>query len=129
MARRAEIDLYLRRAEAFIEHARYDWERGNYDLCLFHLEQAAQLFIKARLLAVQGWFPRTHFLRRLLEELAALEKGSEIRALIQKYAVAFRNLERAYITARYFYEEFFEEEVRAAFAAVEALKTLLWGGT
>jgi len=37
-----------------------------------------------------------------------------------------RNLERAYITSRYLYDEFFEEEVDEAFRALNDLKELLW---
>jgi hypothetical protein len=35
-------------------------------------------------------------------------------------------LERAYISSRYFFEEFFEEEVLNAFEFVKKLKEFLW---
>ena len=37
-----------------------------------------------------------------------------------------RDLERAYISSRYIYEEFFDEEVKRAFQLYEKLKEVLW---
>jgi len=45
---------------------------------------------------------------------------------LNKYKVVLRNLERAYITSRYYFEEFFKEEVEEAFKALEELKKILW---
>jgi hypothetical protein len=39
-----------------------------------------------------------------------------------------RDLERAYISSHYIYEEFFEEEVKRAFEVVEKFKEILWKG-
>jgi len=37
-----------------------------------------------------------------------------------------RNLERAHISSRYLYEEFFEDEVENAFETVKKLEEILW---
>jgi HEPN domain-containing protein len=65
-----EIEILLKRAEVFKRDAENDFKNKNFDICMFHLEQAAQLLIKAKLLEVKGSFQRTHSLRALLLELA-----------------------------------------------------------
>lgn len=75
-----EIKFYIERADKFIKNAKFNYENKDYDLAMFHIEQAMQL----------------------------------------------RNLERAYITSRYFFEEFFKEEVEKSFEAFDKLKKILW---
>jgi len=48
------------RAKHFYKISGYDVREGRYDIALFHLEQAAQLAIKAYLLRGVGDFPRVH---------------------------------------------------------------------
>lgn len=114
----------LQRAKGFIEDAEFDLGRRRFDLAMFHLEQAAQLMIKAKLLDVIGYYRRTHMLRELLSDLANLWKGEEVREFIQTYRQELRDLERA--TARYTYEDFFRDEVERALSAVKKLEVLLW---
>jgi HEPN domain-containing protein len=45
----------------------FDAREGRYDIALFHLEQAAQLALKAHLYRTVGDFPKTHSLREVLE--------------------------------------------------------------
>lgn len=123
---REEIELFLRRAEIFRRDAEFDFRNGNYDICMFHLEQAFQLLIKAKLLEVKGSYSRTHLLRRLLLELAENWNRDDVLRFIEEYKTVLRDLERAYISSRYTYEEFFEEEVKRAFHAYEELRKLLW---
>jgi len=65
-----EIEILLKRTEAFKRDAESDFKNKNFDICMFHLEQTAKLFIKAKLLEIKGSFQRTHSLRALLLELA-----------------------------------------------------------
>jgi HEPN domain-containing protein len=123
---REEIEILLKRAEVFKEDAENDFKNKNFDVCMFHLEQAAQLLIRAKLLEVKGSFQRTHSLRALLLELAESWKKEEIKKFIEENKEVLRDLERAYISSRYIYEEFFEEEVKRAFDVVEKLKEMLW---
>ncbi len=118
-----EIKMYLERAEKFKKNAQFNFENGDYDLAMFHIEQACQLMIKAKLLDMKGYFERTHSLRRLLSEVMDIEGVEEF---LNKYKVVLRNLERSYITSRYYFEEFFKEEVEEAFEALEELKKILW---
>jgi len=84
------------------------------------------LLIKAKLLEVKGSYSRTHLLRRLLLELAENWNRDDVLRFIEEYKTVLRDLERAYISSRYTYEEFFEEEVKRAFHAYEELRKLLW---
>jgi HEPN domain-containing protein len=123
-----EIEILLRRAEAFKRNAQNDFENKNFDISMFHLEQAMKLLIKAKLLEVKGSFQKSHSLRTLLLELAENCKKEEIKKFIEENKEVLRDLERVYISSRYIYEEFFEEEVKRAFDVVEKLKEMLWKG-
>jgi HEPN domain-containing protein len=125
---REEIEILLKRAEVFKRDAENDFKNKDFDISMFHLEQVAQLLIKAKLLEIKGSFQRTHSLRTLLLELAENWKKEEIKKFIEENKEVLRDLERAYISSRYIYEEFFEEEVKRAFEVVEKLKEMLWKG-
>lgn len=121
-----EIELLLKRARIFREHAEIDYRKSYFDFAMFHLEQAAQLMIKAKLLDLKGSFQKTHLLRELLSELAESWKNPRISEFIEKNKTVLRDLERAYISSRYIYEEFFREEVEKALKMVKELEELLW---
>jgi len=118
-----EIKMYIERAEKFRKNAEFNFRNGDYDLAMFHIEQSMQLLIKAKLLDLKGYFERTHSLRKLLSELTDIEG---VKDFLNKYKIVLRNLERAYITSRYYFEEFFKEEVEEAFKALEELREILW---
>jgi HEPN domain-containing protein len=123
---REEIEILLKRAEAFKRDAEVDYKNGDFDISMFHLEQAIQLLIKAKLLEIKGSYTRTHSLRRLLLELADFWGKNEIKEILEQHKYTLRDLERAYISSRYIYEEFFDEEVKRAFQLYEKLKEVLW---
>ena len=117
----------IKRAKVFVKDAKNNFKNKDFDVCMFHLEQAAQLLIKAKLLDLKGVFPRTHSLRLLLLELKKEGfKQTELEEFVEKNKKVLRNLERAYISSRYMYEEFFEDEVKDAFRVVRELEGLLW---
>ncbi len=118
-----EIKMFLERAEKFRKNAKFNFDNGDYDLAMFHIEQSMQLLIKAKLLDLKGYFERTHSLRKLLNELRDIEG---VEDFLKKRKVVLRNLERAYVTSRYYFEEFFKEEVEEAFEALEELREILW---
>lgn len=120
-----EIKILVRRARIFEENAKINFKNKDYDISMFHLEQAAQLLIKAKLLDIKGSFQMTHSLRRLLLELAEKWEKDKILNFIKENKKTLRNLERAYISSRYIYEEFFKDEVEKAFEVIEKLKKLL----
>jgi len=49
-------DFLRRRALSFLESARADYDRGDYDLVLFHVEQFLQLYLKHLLYRKRGIF-------------------------------------------------------------------------
>ncbi len=118
-----EVRLYIERAEKFRKNAEFNFKNGDYDLAMLHIEQSMQLLIKAKLLDLKGYFERTHSLRKLLSEIMEIEG---VRDFLIKYKTVLRNLERAYITSRYYFEEFFKEEVEEAFEALKEVKETLW---
>ena len=120
------IKVFLRRARVFENDARNNFKNGDFDIAMFHLEQAAQLMVKAKLLDLKGSFQRTHSLRRLLSELSDLTGSDELKRFIDMNKRVLRDLERAYISSRYIYDEFFEEEVKEAFRVVNELRRILW---
>ncbi|MDJ0274637.1 MAG: HEPN domain-containing protein [Aigarchaeota archaeon] len=60
-----------RRALAFLEDAKSDFARGEYDLVLFHVEQFMQLYLKHLLYLKLGDFPKTHSPSDLFRLLAS----------------------------------------------------------
>ena len=82
LSREEEEKRLLKRLMGFLETAEYQIGRGLYDLAAFSLEQALQLFLKARLLAEGIDYPRTHSVRALLEilsEVVAEDKKAVIK--------------------------------------------------
>ena len=121
-----ETKIFLKRADSFIKDSLVDLERKDFDLAMFHIEQACQLIIKAKLLDLTGYFRKTHNLRELLKDLAKIFKRSEINKFIEERWNTLRNLEFSYISSRYLAEEFRKEEVESALEIYEKLKKLLW---
>ena len=127
MSKKDEEKNLLKRSERFIETAEYQLNRGFYDLAVFSLEQALQLFLKAKLLANGVDYPRTHSVRALLETLmeVAQEARSSIKHILDTYLMDLGVLEDAYITSRYVMREFKREEVeRLARVVKEVLEDL-----
>ena len=88
-----------------------------------------QLLVKAKMLDLKGYFERTHSLRKLLSDLKEIGGVTEVDRLLRKYRTEPRNLERAYITSRYYFEEFFKEEVEEAFKALDELRERYYGAS
>jgi HEPN domain-containing protein len=112
LSKKEEEENLLRRSERFMETADYQLKRGFYDLAVFSLEQALQLFLKAKLLANGVDYPRTPSVRALLEALmeVAQEERSAIKHILDTYLMDLGVLEDAYITSRYVMRDFRREE-------------------
>jgi len=107
--RREEEKRLLKRSSDFLETAEYQISRGFYDLAAFSLEQALQLFLKAKVLAEGVDYPRTHSVRVLLEilsDVSAEDKKSIVNGILENYLLELGVLEDAYITSRYVMREF-----------------------
>ncbi|MEM1944338.1 MAG: HEPN domain-containing protein [Nitrososphaerota archaeon] len=82
-----EGEFLRRRALAFLADAQMDFERGEYDLVLFHVEQFMQLYLKHLLYRRLGDFPKTYSPIELFRQLS---KTYEIEGVSEFYR---RNME------------------------------------
>jgi HEPN domain-containing protein len=124
VTRKEEGKRLFKRSRDFLETAEYQTSRGFYDLAVFSLEQALQLFLKARVLAEGVDYPRTHSVRTLLEILSELvpeDKKSTIKSVLENYLLELGMLEDAYITSRYVMREFTKQEVGKLTRAVKEM--------
>ena len=61
--------MFVEKAKGFEEMAKFNFDKNRYDLTMFCLEQATQIYIKAKLLELIGEFPRTHDLDKAVERV------------------------------------------------------------
>jgi HEPN domain-containing protein len=85
------VELLRRRSKTYYEYSQEAFERGDYDIAIFMVGQAAQLRVKSVILRILGYTPRTHRVRELLavlaEALSSLNKSSlasRIKALLKR---------------------------------------------
>jgi HEPN domain-containing protein len=71
MGSMSHVELLQRRSRAFYDYASTALERGDHDVVVFMCEQAAQLRLKALLLRMLGFMPRSHRVRELLGMLSS----------------------------------------------------------
>jgi len=124
VTRREEEKRLLKRSIDFLETAEYQTSRGFYDLATFSLEQAMQLFLKAKVLAEGADYPRTHSVRTLLEILSDLipkNKKHTVEGILESYLLELGMLEDAYITSRYVMREFTKQEAEKLTKAVKEI--------
>ena len=72
-------EVLRRRALAFLKDAEVDYERGDYDLVLFHVEQFLQLYLKYLLYKRLGDSPKSHSLVRLVKDVARVYDSNRLR--------------------------------------------------
>jgi HEPN domain-containing protein len=119
MVTKEVIEVLMKRSRRFLDLAKYNIEKGDYDLAAFNLEQGLQLYLKAEILKNGARFPHTYDLIDLLEFLYEIKKDEIIRRIISEYAVELGCLTDAYIMARYFTRKYTKEEVEKLLNAVE----------
>ncbi len=99
----------------FLKEAERNLEEGNYDFCLFHVEQMLQLLLKYLIAIRLGDYPKTHSLELLFRKCSQLF-GDKIKEFHKNNAVIITALEEAYIGARYldivFNKQIAEEAVK-----------------
>ena len=128
MTKKEEENRLLKRSKDFLETAEYQTSKGFYDLAAFSLEQAMQLFLKARLSAEGVEYPRTHSVRTLLEMLSELvpeSKKSTAKSILEHYLLELGMLEDAYITSRYLMREFTKQEAEKLTKAVKEIMRIV----
>lgn len=103
--RKDEEKSLLKRSRDFLETAEYQISRAFYDLAAFSLEQALQLFLKAKVLAEGVDYPRTHSVRVLLEMLSNLAPGNKkSRGNLGKIFAGTGNVRRCLHNITIYYE-------------------------
>ncbi|HIE36053.1 MAG TPA: HEPN domain-containing protein [Candidatus Omnitrophica bacterium] len=121
-----QADYLKERAEKFLKNAEDLFEKEEYDLSAFNLEQACQLFLKYYIFLIIGDFPKTHYLKRLMRELGKVYgKEEEIEKLIEENISVVSNLEDAYIGARYLPYIFEKKQVENMIVFTEKLLDFL----
>ena len=120
-----EVGKFKEKADAFLDTAIYNFEKGRYDLAAFNIEQAIQLYIKTKLLELLGEFPRTHSLVALLRELSRVFKEEEVERFVKENIGMLTKLSDVYITSRYYTREFYEDEVKELIEFAYKVRRLL----
>jgi HEPN domain-containing protein len=119
-------EILKERADEFVKLAEYAYKRKRYDLAMFNLEQAIQLYLKYKIWQKLGDFEKTHSIIKLLKDFGKVYKKSrKIKKLINDNLKLIRDLEIAYIESRYLPAQFLKEDVDKAFEFIEELKKLL----
>lgn len=124
MTKKEEEERLLKRSRDFLETSKYQRKSGIYDLAIFSLEQALQLFLKSQIMAQGAEYPRTHSVRVLLEILSAVaaeNKKPVIKCILDDYLMELGMLEDAYITSSYVSRDFSQSEADRLTKAVEEI--------
>ena len=113
MVRSEEVEVIRDRALRMLRASREHLIAGDYDLASFLAEQAAQLFLKYKVLVVTGEMPRTYSIRELLRILGKIT-GNEKRVseFIKGKRSMLIRLEEAYIALRYLFRRYEAEEAK-----------------
>ncbi|HDN76216.1 MAG TPA: HEPN domain-containing protein [Acidilobales archaeon] len=101
MSHISRVNTLIKRALEFLKEAERDLAEGLYNLAIFHTEQSLQLYLKAVLLKLTGYYPEAHGIRTLLSKLHSVIGKDEIIDFIRKYRKQLIEIEEAYIQARY----------------------------
>lgn len=104
------MSFLLENAKSFLRAAQRDLEASEYNLVLFHAEQALQLCVKYKLYLKYGDYPKTHALKELMEAL-----GHQYDPLLIDL------LENAYIASRCLPVRYSSETAKRALNEVERL--------
>jgi HEPN domain-containing protein len=99
--------LFLKeKSKKFYHNAIYLFEKGDYDLADFNMEQSCQLLVKYFLAKKMGEWPKTHYLVQLIKMLSEAYESKEIHDYLKENELFFDDLSDAYFTSRYFPKEF-----------------------
>ena len=118
---RLEAEALRKRFWEYMKTYEFHISNGMYALAVSDLEQALQLYVKAKLLDEGIAYPKTHSVRTLLELLAKVRRDNMLMELIERYSVELKLLEEAYISSRYVATEFRLNEVLRVKKALDEL--------
>ena len=116
-----EVELFLKRAENFLDGAKERFQKEDWDLTCFMAEQSVQLFVKATILEKGGEIPKTHSIRKLFGLIYQLTKNEVFK--YDRKALIF--LESAYLNSRYFSFKYEKEDAEEALKIAEEVKKLV----
>jgi len=105
-----ETDFLKKRAEEFFQRAKEDFEKQRFNLTVFDIEQAVQLWIKHLIFAKAQDFPKTHYFDILIKNLSEVYNNKKIEEFYKNHILEFKVLEEAYITTRYLPKDFAKDE-------------------
>jgi HEPN domain-containing protein len=96
-----EIEFLKEKAKKFYSNVKDLFKKGDYDLCVFNLEQSCQLYIKYLIAKKVGDWPKTHYLEALIKRLSEAYDKREIYDYFLENELFFDDLTDAYFTTRY----------------------------
>jgi HEPN domain-containing protein len=105
--------LTAERAQETLRLSEEALRQEMYDTAAFLAEQAAQLFIKHKILELTGEIPRTHTIRQLIAVLAECTGGrwrEELTEFAKRKRSLLIRLEEAYISSRYLFRRYDRDE-------------------
>ena len=106
-----KIKFLKERAEKFYKNALELFNKGEYNLSAFNLEQALQLYLKYLIAKQTGDWPKTHYLNELVDRLEEAYENSEIKKYKKEKELFFDDLSDAYFTSRYYPKNFSKDLV------------------
>jgi HEPN domain-containing protein len=115
-----DVAVFLDRARKFDDASKFFFDKGIYDLAAFHVEQAFQLYLKYILARELGYFPRTHSIYKLFKEASKID--AEFRSFYEEHEIILKDVEDAYLLARYFPREYSKTEVEKMLKVMEEFK-------
>ena len=101
-----EIEFLKKRAQKFYRNALELFEKGDYDLSAFNLEQALQLYLKYLIAKKLGEWPQTHYLDELIDKLSETYDRPEFKKYKEDNELFFDDLSDAYFQSRYYPKEY-----------------------
>lgn len=106
--RMKDIEFLKKRSREFWENAQELFKKGKYNLCVFNLEQAVQLWLKYLIGKKIGDWPKTHYIDELIKDFAKAYDNTEILEYFKEKEMFFEHLTDAYFVSRYYPREFSE---------------------
>ncbi|MGJ8454506.1 HEPN domain-containing protein [Pseudothermotoga sp. U03pept] len=100
------VEFLKEKSSRFYSNSLYLFQKGDYDLCAFNLEQSCQLLIKYLIAKRVGEWPKTHYLEILMKSLSEAYDRVEIYNYYLENELFFSDLSDAYFTSRYFPKPF-----------------------
>jgi len=120
-----QAKLLKERAEKFYFYGLEAFKNKDFEISAFNFEQAAQLYLKYTLFLLIGDFPKTHQLRKLMEEIIKVTGEKKLSKLLNEQQNVISDLELAYLTSRYLPTTFYEKQVKNMENFVAKLKKIL----